>query len=269
MKTTDWTIDGSRGNPIYGTTHEPAGEPIGVILLAHGFMGYKDYGMFPWLADNFANKGYLAHRFNFSHSGMPDGSGPFDRLDLFEQSTWNRQVEDLHILAQVFSMPDIPFLILGHSRGGVSTLLALGRGTVEADSAIVLSSPSECLSMDEETQQKLLVEGRIEVTSGRTGQELQVGKAFLEEQLEHPEDHDLLTLAQKIDVPCLLIHGENDPTVSVSHAVALSSKIKQQTLARITGGDHVFNTTNPFSIGSEPSCQLTEVWSVIAQWLQE
>ena len=39
MKTTDWTIEGSEGHPIHGTTHAPNGDAVGVVLLAHGFYG--------------------------------------------------------------------------------------------------------------------------------------------------------------------------------------------------------------------------------------
>ncbi|MBT7658028.1 MAG: hypothetical protein HN568_06430, partial [Phycisphaerae bacterium] len=54
MNIEEWTIEGSRGNPIYGTMHSPNERAKGVVLLAHGFMGYKEYGMFPWLAQQFA-----------------------------------------------------------------------------------------------------------------------------------------------------------------------------------------------------------------------
>ena len=267
MKTIDWTIEGSDGHPIHGTTHAPNGDAVGVVLLAHGFMGYKEYGMFPWIAKQFASRGYIAHRFNFSHSGMLAGDGPFDRLDLFEQATWNRQVDDLQILALTYAQPSVPLILFGHSRGGVSTLLSLGRGVVSANSAIVLSSPSTCLSMDEETTRNLVSEGRLAITSGRTGQKMHVGKAFVEEQLADPDGHNLLDLAKKIEVPCLVIHGDEDPTVPPSQAVEIKGALQKPTLILIPGGDHVFNTPNPFPSDAEPSKQLAEVWGAIEQQL--
>ena len=268
MKITDWKIEGSGGEVIYGTTHDAQSELKGVILMAHGFKGYKDYGMFPWLATRLSAEGFIVHRFNFSHSGMVDGDGPFEREDLFEQATWNTQVEDLQILSEAFTQENMPLILFGHSRGGVATLLAVGRGTVPADGVIALSSPSGCNPFSREDQDRLLDDGRLESPSGRTGQMLYVGKVFLEEQLESPEMHDLQTLLSQTDVPCLLIHGEDDSTVLAESAHRIAENISNSTVAIITGGDHVFNTQNPFPIDGEPSQQLQDVWEAIQVWLE-
>lgn len=267
MNNHEWSIEGSKGNPIYGSTNTPEGTPRGVVLIAHGYMGYKEYGMFPWLAEQCAALGYRAHRFNFSHSGMLPGDGPFEREDLFEQATWNRQVEDLEILASSLKKPDIPFILFGHSRGGVSTLLALGRGAVVADGAIVLSSPSSCLTMAKEQEAMLVANGRLETASGRTGQTLHVGKRFVEEQRADPQGHDLLALARNITLPVLIMHGDADPTVPPSCARDLDAALPQSTVALIPGGDHVCNTPNPFAITSQPSEQLLSMWSSLKNWL--
>ncbi len=267
MTNDNWQIIGSSGEAIFGTTHQPSGTAKGVVLMAHGFKGYKDYGMFPWLAANLSNEGYVVHRFNFSHSGMLNNDGPFERLDLFEQATWNGQVEDLKILAETFAQSDLPLILFGHSRGGVAALLAVGRGEVEASQVISLSAPSNCLSMTEEAKKKLLEDGRIESPSGRTGQMLYVGKVFLEEQLASPESHDLISMVSDIDTPCLIIHGEEDPTVPVLSGITLSETIPNATLQIIQGGDHVFNTPNPFSVDGEPSQQLNQVWDAMQIWL--
>lgn len=267
MSTSDWSIEGSRGETIFGTTHQHVGECRGVVLVAHGFKGYKDYGMFPWLSIQLSSEGFEVHRFNFAHSGMGALDGPFEREDLFEQSTWNRQVEDLQILVDTFSIPDRPLFICGHSRGGVSTLLSVGRGVVEVNGVMTLATPSSCLSLPEQMQQTLLQEGRIESPSGRTGQMLYVGKAFLEEQLDDPEQHNLLQLAKQIDCPCLLIHGSDDSTVLVNEALKLEETITDVSLSIIEGGDHVFNTANPFPVDGTPSPQLSAVWSSMQSWL--
>ena len=47
-----WSIPGSDGEPIIGNTHLPSEDPAGVVHIAHGFKGYKDYGMFPRIASS-------------------------------------------------------------------------------------------------------------------------------------------------------------------------------------------------------------------------
>ncbi len=158
--------------------------------------------------------------------------------------------------------------MFGHSRGGVATLLAAGRGSVPADGVIAISSPSNCNPLSSEDQDRLLDEGRLESPSGRTGQMLYIGKTFLEEQLESPEEHDLLALLTRVDVPCLIIHGQDDPTVPAVAAQVIVEKISNSTLAIVRGGDHVFNTPNPFPVDGEPSQQLQDVWSAIEGWLE-
>ena len=267
MKVSDWTMIGSRGETIHGTTHEPESVAKGAVLMAHGFKGYKDYGMFPWLASQFSQDGYIVHRFNFAHSGMLGSDGDFERPDLFECSTWNTQIEDLQILSETFSRPDMPLAIFGHSRGGVAALLGVARGEVLADRVIALSSPSECNSMSEQDQERLLAIGKMESPSGRTGQMLYVGKCFLEEQLAAPEMYQLLELAKNIDVPCLIIHGADDPTVPSQAAIKLVEAIPDSVLKIIAGADHVFNTPNPFPFDGAPTPQLKAVWDAIRDWM--
>lgn len=267
MAHADWKIQGSVGEAMHGTTNEPDSTPTGIILIAHGFKGYKDYGMFPWLAHQLAKYGKIVHRFNFSHSGMTAGDGPFERPDLFERDTWNRQVEDLAILTKELNRDGMPMTLLGHSRGGVSCLLAVGRGVAEVDGVITLSAPATCNPLTPEMQQTLLKQGFIESPSSRTEQKLHVGRSFLQEQLDDPENHDLLALVTGIRSPILVIHGETDPTVSVESAVSITEAGQDTTLVRIQDGDHVYNTPNPFPESATPSEQLAAVQDAIQSWL--
>ena len=72
MQVTDWTICGAEGETIFGNTHlpPPGIAPVGHLIIAHGFRGYKDYGILPVIAHHASRAGLLAHRFNFSHSGI-------------------------------------------------------------------------------------------------------------------------------------------------------------------------------------------------------
>ena len=268
MNTNHWTIVGSHGETIFGSTEAPDGLARGVALLAHGFKGYKDYGMFPWLSRQLASIGLISHRFNFSHSGMQAGIDEFERPDLFEKDTWNRQVEDLKVLADTFRQSELPLYIIGHSRGGVACLLATGRGQVSPDKLVSIAAPSTCLSMSEDVQEDLLRSGFIVSPSARTNQDLRVGSCFLQEQLDDPANHDLLQLATQIECPVLVVHGEEDDAVPVS----ASSNIANQTNGAcvvIDNANHVFNTTNPFPNGDCPSPQLQALWNATQSFLLE
>jgi len=268
MKKTDWQIEGSGREAIHGTSYEAQGIHLCNLIIAHGFKGYKDYGCFPWIANRAAEQGAVAHCFNFSHSGMLAGDGPFERPDLFETDTWNKQVEDLQAVVAHCSCPDLPTILMGHSRGGVAILLAVGRGVIEVDHLIPVSSPATCNPLDEETQTLLLHQGYIESPSSRTDQMLRVGKSFLMEQIEDPDTHDLLSLVANIETPTTVIHGDDDKTVPLESSVVIANIAKNATFLPIQGGNHVFNTPNPFPFEAEPSQQLEQVWGAIGKVIQ-
>ncbi|HRP61697.1 MAG TPA: alpha/beta fold hydrolase [Phycisphaerales bacterium] len=264
-----WSILGADGQIVYGDAHMPEGKPRGVILLAHGFKGYKDYGMFPRLARDCAMAGFLAHRFNFSHSGMTNQLESFARPDLFERDTWSKQVFDL--LAVIRAMDDraimgneLPFVLFGHSRGGVAAMLLAGRHADDAmlsnmKGVMTAAAPARACSMSDEEQKQLLRDGYIESPSARTGQRLRVGKAFLQEQLDAPAAHDVLSLVRRIRCPMLIVHGDHDATVPMSDAWAIGDAAQSSKVVIVPGGDHVFNVSNPLAEDAPSSPQLTQL----------
>ena len=88
-------------------------------------------------------------------------------------------------------------------------------------------------------------------------------------QIDEPNEHDLLAIISLIETPLLVIHGVDDPTVSIQSGQAISDAAKNATFVPIEGGDHVFNTPNPFEVDEEPSVQLDRVWNAIKSWLSE
>jgi len=265
-----WSIAGAEGEPILGNCHLPAGAARGVIIIAHGFKGYKDYGMFPVIARACAAGGLIAHRFNFSHSGMTNEIETFARPDLFERDTWNKQVHDCRAVIEAIASGELegrglPYVLFGHSRGGVTVLLTAGRHADDESfpqpvGLVTAATPSWCNSLSEEEAEKLLADGFLESPSARTGQNLRLGRAFLQEQLDDPAGHDLLALASATRCAALIIHGSDDPTVAVSCAEELRKALGERSNQRIiAGADHVFNTPNSMPADMAPSEQLREL----------
>ncbi len=276
----NWTIEGSAGEPIIGNTHRPDGDPIGAMLIAHGFKGYKDYGMFPRIAVEMAGRGLIAHRFNFSHAGMTDNLETFERPDLFENDTWNRQVEDLRAVMNAvedgtLSGRGLPLVIFGHSRGGVTALLAAGRFAGDASvtqpaGVATASAPHACNFLSKAESKLLLEQGFLVSPSSRTGQQLRIGRAFLDEQLADPDAHDLLTLVARITCPVLLVHGELDSTVPTFCASRIAEALTDLPRIEIVpGADHVYNTPNPMPPDAEPSPQLRELLTALGDFAQD
>jgi len=273
-----WSIQGSANQEIIGNTHLPSGDPRGAVLIAHGFAGYKDYGMLPYLANFFSELGFIAHRFNFSHSGITNSYATFQRLDLFQANTYNKQVKDLNILTEAMREGHIaggglPYLFFGHSRGGTTVLLTAGRMAKNKDlqqphAVISSAAPASCLNYKTEDIEKLLSQGYLESISLRTRQPLRVGKEFLTEQLEDPEGHDILKQATKIECPVLILHGSDDQTVPPEAAFKLSTAIGSNATLEITqGADHGWNTKNPMHEGAPLPPEFTSMLNTIKIFL--
>lgn len=257
-----WTIPGADGEPIYGDAHIPKGVPRGIIIIAHGFKGYKDYGMFPRIAGELAGRGFVTHRFNFSHSGMTNKIDTFERTDLFEKDTFNKQVFDLRRVIEESAPGGLPFVLFGHSRGGIATLLTAGRFAnddrfPQPAGIVTAASPAHANNLDDAQQKLMLKQGFIASPSSRTGQELRVGRAWLEEQLNDPAGHDVLAMVKRIKCPMSFIHGTDDSSVPVGDVDLLGEAAGANgRVVKIAGGDHVFNVKNPLERDQASSAQL-------------
>ncbi|MDG2424441.1 MAG: alpha/beta fold hydrolase [Phycisphaerales bacterium] len=280
--TCDWTISGSNQKPIVGTTHLVDSDARGVVLIAHGFKGYKDYGFIPRLAERLAAERFIAHRFNFSHSGMTHGHGQFD-ADLFRQDTWNRQVDDvLAVLAAIaegtLEGGGQPQIIFGHSRGGVTAILAAGRWAddprmSQLRGVIAAASPAHACSLTIEQRDAFMRDGYIDSPSSRTGQSLRVDAGWLREQQADPEGHDLATQAGRVRVPVGVIHGLADSTVHSDDAIFIAEAVGERVAMRlIHDGDHVFNTPNPSdadAMASQPRQDMEQiVVDLCSRWVK-
>jgi dienelactone hydrolase len=277
MSTTAWTLPGADGQSILGNTHLPhAGEghgPVGVLIVSHGFKGYKDYGFFPHLAQAAADRGLVAHRFNFSHSGMTNRTETFERPELFERDSWSKQIHDLLAVHRAVAGGQLagrglPIIWFGHSRGGLTTILAAARQCTDhpADkpaAVIPVASPHKAgAGFDQQARDLMHRQGYVESPSSRTGQSLRVGLAWLEEMEQDPQAFDPIEAMAAITCPILLIHGETDPTVPVGAAHALLEASGGgpgggARLETIPDAGHTFNCPNPlpFDAAAPPATQ--------------
>ncbi len=272
----DWTLPGAENQPILGTTHMPPslGSITGVLIICHGFKGYKDYGFFPYLAEQAARRGLFAVRFNFSHGGLAnnlatfDRGYNFDRLDLFERDTWGKQITDLAnvaLAARGGRIPGIdeaglPLIFFGHSRGGVTALLTASRmiqspqTRAKPAGVITAAAPADACSLDESQKQQLRTHGYLESPSTRTGQNLRIGRHWLREIELNPQALDPLRAATTLACPWLIIHGEADATVPVrdAHRLRDAAGDRAQFLI-VPGASHTFDAPNPMPLNNVPA----------------
>ena len=261
--------------PLICDIDVPPGPPTGTLVIVHGFKGYKDYGMFPYLAHRVAESGRTVVRPNLVHSGMTREVETFARPDLFERDTWNRQVHDLVSLVDAIrsgrvpqASPDAPITLLGHSRGGVASILMAGRGDA-VRSVISASAPAATRgteALDQTTRTELEANGGVEVESARTGQRLRINRGFHDEVDADPAAHDVPAHARMLAERLVVVHGTDDQTVPERDATILAEAAGSEPRL-VPGGNHVFNVVNPFPIDGTPSPQLAGLLAIVLEVL--
>ena len=241
----DFTLDSDEGLPIRGNLHLPP-KMRAVVIVVHGFKGFKDWGFFPWVAERLASRRLAVCRFNMSRSGIGDDPESFDRLDLFADDTYSTQLADLATVTDFVrqQLPALPVVLLGHSRGGGVAIL--GASQVEGLKGVVAWSPiARCDRWDEETRREWRERGSLDVVNQRTGQLMRNSTAVLDDVEQNRERLDIAAAAARLEVPLLVIHGGRDESVGAEEGELLASKAVDGSFARIDRASHTFNAIHP------------------------
>ncbi len=255
MKTVDFCVEGKTQREIWGTLTVPEKILQPPIVMAHGFLGFKDWAFFPWLAVFFAGEGFPVVRFNFSGSGMgPQIDGPFEELEAFQKDTISRQVEDLrsviHCVITGKLEPDLPpsqgVLLWGHSRGGAVCFLTAG--SVPAVKGVATwATIGRVNRYLYEVKQAWRKQGFSAQESSRTGQTLKYSTDFLDDVEKWGKDGDVPTYLHNLQVSVLLVHGSEDTSVAPDESESLAAVYPRAQLAILAGANHKFNVSHPFT----------------------
>jgi pimeloyl-ACP methyl ester carboxylesterase len=236
-----------------------AGELLPVTVVCHGFKGFKDWGLFPPLAERLAANGRAVVTFNFSHNGIGDVPDEFTRLDLFREQTIGRHVEDLGLVmdavtdgrvgADLNLQRNQHFNVVGHSLGAaVAILRAADDGRIVQVSTMNGIAHFDRFGPDVTAQ--LEANGEVLITNARTGQEMPLGRAWFDDA----DEHDLEQAATMVFVPTLILQGAADANVTPEEGQQLNAWIAGSRLVEVPDGDHVFGAAQPF-VGWTPALE--------------
>ena len=256
---------------------ESGTEKLPLVILCHGFKGFKDWGCFPYMMERIAEEGNFAVSFNFSYNGTGENDfdqSDFTRLDLFAENTFSRELDDLgSIIDHLFENKDKynydkgNITLTGHSRGGGIAILKTAEDK-RISKLVVLSSVCNFDRYSDTLKKKWKEVGYFEVINSRTNQMMRLNYTLIEDLVKNKERLDIQKAISEITVPVMIIHGAQDITVDYSNAEDLYSRSdKEKTkLFLIENTGHTFGAVQPFE-GTTKA--LEEVLTLIEDFLSK
>jgi dienelactone hydrolase len=267
---TKHTIPGVLGEILIDVRAGGRGSPRPAVVVVHGFKGFKDWGMFPPLAERLARAGLTAVSFNLSGSGVDD-SGEFTLLEQFGHSTFSADLEDLQRVldalarAELGVAPPSAIGLVGHSRGGGTAVLQTERDS-RVGALVTWAATSSVDRWSPEEQSEWRRVGVKEIVNARTGQRLPLYPDVLDDIRQHRTGRlDILGAAGRVAVPWLLVHGAQDESVShlESESLRAASTIPATRMMLIDGAGHTFGAAHPWKADTP---ELHRVFDVTLAW---
>ena len=227
-----------------------------VIIYAHGFNGFKDWGNFDAIAKEFATEGFVFVKFNFSHNGTTvEQPEEFIDLQAFSQNNYTKELNDLNVIINwVAETTEIEqdsseriIYLLGHSRGGGVVILQAAE-----DRRIKKVATWACVS-DCKTPWGNWSEERMEAwkaneveyyLNARTGQKMPINYQLYKDYEINNLRLDIHSAIASLNIPVLLCHGINDEAVTIDKARLLHNLQSNSKLFKVKS-DHVFGRKHP------------------------
>jgi Lysophospholipase len=239
-----FTILSDENLPIRGNLDVPSTAKA-LVVIVHGFKGFKDWGFFPWLGETLRNHQFAVCRFNMSRNGIGEDGETFDRLDLFADDTYSGQIADLQkVVRYCQERVDAPTFLVGHSRGGGVSLLAAD-GIANLCGIVTWSSIARTDRWDDRTKAMWRRAGYVEVENARTKQVMRISARMLDDIEAHGDRLDILKCATQIEQPVLVIHGDRDESVPIEESSEIVSYARDASRVVIGKASHSYNAIHP------------------------
>ena len=217
-------IRNRHGERLDYTLHKSDKESKNIVVIGHGVTGNKDRPFIVALAEGLAAAGVTALRFSFSGNGASQGG--------FTNSTISKEVDDLGAVLDALASYTVCYV--GHSMGG-----AVGVLRASDDSRIQL-----LVSLAGMVHTKAFAQREFGDVTPDEGfmwddPDCPLSQAYMNDLTQI---NTVVDRSSQINVPWLLVHGDEDDVVPIgdSHDVIAKATVQTQ-LITLQGANHVFS----------------------------
>lgn len=275
-------------NPILLTLKLPDNEKItidfykphfhtknSILLILHGFKGFKNWGFFPYISEFFCSLGYATFTMNFSLNGVTDEIGDVFDIDKFARNTLSRELFEVEtmidwLLKEGVDTLGIPWnnklFLLGHSRGG--GIAALTNSIRNEVTASVHWASVGKFGRTTPRQNELWKEsGKLEIPNSRTGQILHQNYSYFEDLQQNTEKLSIKMAVEKTTNPMLFVHGSQDMVIRPQE-VSVLPKINTQQIVHykeINQTGHTFSVQHPMEFVPDSLTKALEISSTFLE----
>lgn len=234
-----------------------------IVFFCHGYKGYKDWGAWNLVAQEFAKNNFFFVKMNFSHNGGTIQEPiDFPDLDAFGKNNFSLELNDLQVLMKwIHEDNDLSkeldlrsISLIGHSRGAGTALVKASEDD-RITNVISWGGVSDFKSrfpagpVLEEWKDK----GVVYIDNARTKQKMPHYIQFYEDFMRNEERYNIKSSVQKLKIPYLIIHGSNDETVSLDEAKNLFKWNPNNQILIIENGTHTFGSSQPWDKDTMPA----------------
>ncbi|MFC4099505.1 alpha/beta hydrolase family protein [Paenibacillus xanthanilyticus] len=202
-----------------------------VLITAHGFRGFKEWGFWPYVTDALAELGFYTVIFDFSRIDAAAAKQP-DAV-IAQARTLSRELEDLQTIVELVREQRLPLSasadpgrigLLGHSRGGAASVITAAEQT--AIGAVVAWNPPSDLTPPAGVSAEPFIAADIEQNASR---------------------YDIPYKLAYLKQPALIVQGSADVERILLGHEALRLAAPGHSFVQIEGGDHSFGVQHPFT----------------------
>lgn len=248
-------------------------EKLPLLIFAHGYKGYKDWGAWDLMAKKFAEAGFLFVKFNFSHNGTTlENPVEFDDLEAFGHNNFSKEMSDYDEVLNYFE--DHPkvnpekIAMMGHSRGGgISVIKAFEDDRVKLLISLAGVSNFKYRFPNQQRFEDWKNSGVMYSENKRTHQEMPHYFQFFEDFEKNEERFTIQHAAQHLVKPMLIIQGTNDEAVKDKEAHLLHEWCKTSELVELENANHVFGAKEPWESDELPQ-DLQKATHLISQFIK-